>query len=293
MKYPLLHFAALWILASASPIASAQSLQAWEDSIVASYQRLKNAPDDAARTTASASMRTAFLEALSDPGAFDYPFSRFTFSALRSSDGRVRLFNWNEPSDEGTFRYYAFVLVRDETKKSFSWVELLQAIREPDKPETKFMTYDKWMGALYYEIIPVTDKKKKPTDTYVLLGWDGKDFLTTRKIIEAITIQGKGKIRLGAPIFETPAGTRKRIVFEYSNEVSMSLKYYPKKRCIVADHLSPKNEMMEGIWSEYGPDGTYDLFQLEGGKWKLYENIDVSKFSESEDRPYTDPRFRR
>jgi len=273
--------------------SAGQQLALWEDSLVAHYQTLKNAQDDAGRTAASEAMRSVFLELLNDRNTFEYPFSRLTFSALKSSDSRVRIFNWNEPRKDGTFRYYAFVMMRNSPKEAHTWVELTSPVRETDRPETKFLTVDKWFGALYYEIIPVKSKRNKPADTYVLLGWAGKDFNTTRKVIDALTLQGNGKVRLGAPIFETPSGTRKRILFEFSSDVSMSVKYYPKKNCIVMDHLSPKNEMMEGIWSEYGPDGSYDLLQLENGKWKLYENIDVSRFSSSDDRPYTDPRLRR
>jgi len=274
-------------------VSVAQQLPAYEDSIVAQFNVLKAAKDDATRTAASEEMKGLFTRALNEADAFTYPFSRLTFSNLTSSDQRVRIINWNVPHDDGTFSYAAFVLIKDLKSEAFSWVELEDQQRDPDKADTKYMTADKWMGALYYEIIPLTTKKRKPADTYVLLGWDGKDFLTTRKFIDAITIQGKDKVRFGAPIFETPTGARKRIIFEYSEDVSASVRYYPKKQCIVVDHLSPKNPMMEGVYSEYGPDGSYDLYQLEGGKWKLYENIDISKFAESDDRPYADPRSRR
>lgn len=274
-------------------VSVAQQLPAYEDSIVAQFNVLKGAKDDASRDAASESMKALFALALNEPDAFTYPFSRLSFSNLTSSDQRVRIINWNVPHDDGTFSYAAFVLIKDSKSESFSWIELEDQQRDPDKADTKYMTADKWMGALYYEIIPLTTKKRKPADTYVLLGWDGKDFMTTRKFIDAMTIQGKDKVRFGAPIFETPTGSRKRIIFEYSEDVSASVRHYPKKQCIVVDHLSPKNPMMEGVYSEYGPDGSYDLYQLEGGKWKLYENIDISKFAESDDRPYADPRRRR
>jgi hypothetical protein len=59
------------------------------------------------------------------------------------------------------------------------------------------------------------------------------------------------------------------------------------------DHLAPKNPMMTGVYADYGPDGTYDLYQLEKGKFELHEKIDISEFAEDDERPYVDPRTRR
>jgi len=70
----------------------------------------------------------------------------------------------------------------------------------------------------------------------------------------------------------------------------MSVKYHSKKKTIVVDHLSPRSSMMEGIYADYGPDGSYDAYQLRKGKWEFQSNIDVGTFSEEEDRPYVDPR---
>jgi hypothetical protein len=131
--------------------------------------------------------------------------------------------------------------------------------------------------------------RKGKSSTYTLLGWDGKDNLTTRKIVDAITISGD-KIRLGANLFEYAGDSRKRVILEYSNEVSASVKYFPKKNCIVMDHLSPKNPMMQGIYADYGPDGTYCLFELKKDKWIFMDEIDISQFADDDSKPYRDPR---
>jgi hypothetical protein len=131
--------------------------------------------------------------------------------------------------------------------------------------------------------------RKGKSTTYTLLGWDGKDNVTTRKIVDALTINGD-KIRLGANLFEYAGETRKRLVLEYSNEVSASVKYYPKKNCIVMDHLSPKSAMMQGIYADYGPDGTYCLFELRKDKWVFMDEIDISQFADDDSKPYRDPR---
>jgi hypothetical protein len=232
-------------------------------------------------------MRTQFSEILNDQSAFDYPFEKFQFCKLISSDHHVRLFNWNAPKKDGTHAYYCYVLVFNEKSKTFTWTELKDNQREVEKIENKYLNSDKWFGALYYEIIPM-DKKGRG-DTYTLLGWDGKDNLTNRKIVDAMTIL-PSKLRFGAGIYHMDDGTRKRMIMEYSDEVSASLKYHPKKHCIVMDHLSPKNPMMSGVYADYGPDGSYDVLLLKKGKWDLIENVDISEFANGNTRPFVDPR---
>lgn len=272
--------------------AEAFSLSADEAELKLAYlhKQLSISEDDTRSDSICEAMRQTFIASFEDATVFDHPFKSLTFSTLTSKDHHMRLFNWNLPYRDGSYKYFCFVLLWNQDAKNYTWFELEDALHEPEKIESRYLTADKWLGALYYEIIPMASKGR--SDTYTLIGWDGKDNLTTRKIIDALTITGE-KIRLGAPLFEYEGDTRKRIVFEYSNEVSASVKYYPKKDCIVMDHLSPKNPMMTGIYADYGPDGTYCLFTLKKGKWKFMDEIDVSQFAEGNDRPFRDPRLNR
>jgi hypothetical protein len=280
-------FVSLFILIASA--TQAQVLVAYEDSIAKSYAALAAALSDDEKRAHAEAMERYFEASLAQPGAFDYPFSRLNMMKATSSDGRLRIFNWNLPYNDGTFRYYGFVVIRNLKTGEWNTIKLTDSEREIEKVEGKFLTPDKWMGALYFEIVPVKHKRKEQSETYVLLGWDGKDNVTTRKVIDAVTVTGPEKIRFGAPIFETPKGTQKRMIMEYSHEVSASVKYYPKKKCIVMDHVSPKAPELRGIYAEYGPDGTYDLLEFEKGKWILRENIDVGQFATDDDRPYNDP----
>ena len=266
----------------------AQDLSALEDSVAHWHSVLAKAVTDDARFDASDHMKNFLQQAFTQDGVFDYPFTQLNFSTITSSDGRVRLFNWNQPLDNGANKYYCYVLEWNSKSLELSVTELLDAGNLDDnKMDQKYLSPDKWYGALYYDIIPM--EKSKTNDTYTLLGWEGKDRLSTCKVMDAITVKN-GKVRLGAPIFNTELGMRKRIIYEYNAEVSMSLKYEKKKKHIVMDHLSPLRPLMTGIYSEYGPDGSYDRFVLDKGKWNFESNVDVSIYGKSENRPYTDPR---
>lgn len=277
------------LLCGSITFSSSQTLEVLEDSLVASFSTLQSAQTDDVRTAASESMRKHFIQSFALPGVFNYPFARLDrITKKHASDGKVRVINWNQPNDNGTFRYYAFILWKTGKDSILHWQELKQSNRPVEKAESKILTPDKWPGALYYDVFPLRSDKKQ-NDSYIVLGWEGKDDLSTRKVIDVLVFSGD-KVKLGAPIFQSEAGARKRHYFEYSNEVSMSLKYFPEKKCIVFDHLSPKSDASKGIYADYGPDGTYDMYQLDKDKFVYMENIDISQFSNGDKKPYFDPR---
>lgn len=267
--------------------AFGSALEETEQKLVYLHNQLASSTDDARSDSICESMRQVWISSFDNSEVFDYPFHQLKFCTLISKDHHIRLLNWNLPYRDGTYKYFCFLLIWNDDAKHFTWYEFLDTMHEPDKVESRFLTTEKWLGALYFEIIPMTRKGK--STTYTLLGWDGKDNLTTRKIVDALTITGD-KIRLGANLFEYGNDTRKRVILEYSNEVSASVKYYPKKNCIVMDQLSPKNPMMQGIYADYGPDGTYCLFELKKDKWIFMDEIDISQFADDDSKPYRDPR---
>ncbi len=280
------HLIIAFFFSACSAGVHGQVLFLLEDSISFWYNKLEHASSAGAREDAVQHMRTFLEQALADPMCFDHPFDKIQFCKITSSDKRIRLFNWNVPFDDGSSVYYCYVRWKDRGTDKVGWQELSDSRREPEKVEQKFLTAEKWFGTLYYDIIPMGKKRKN--DTYTLLGWQSKDNFTTRRVIDALAVTG-GQVRLGAPIFKSESGVRKRVIFEYSEQVSMSLKYHPKKKAIIADHLSPSSPIMSGIYADYGPDGSYDAFSLVKGKWEFLSDIDIRGFGEKDDRPYQNP----
>lgn len=241
------------------------------------------------RLTASDSLHTLMIEALNSNGCFEYPFDSLQMGTLRSPDDAFRLFNWNVPFDDQTHKYHCFVLTKEEKTGIYNWTEFQQFKRPIDKVNVKYLTPEKWLGCLYYDIIPMNKSKKRKRskkNTYTLLGWDGNDKYSTKKIIEVMTISN-GDIRLGAPIFKNTEGSPKRVILEYSSEVMVSLKYHPKQKRIIYDHLAPRDPIMTGVYSYYGPDMTFDAFNLHKGKWVFDENVDIRLGRDN--RPFNDP----
>lgn len=263
----------------------AQDLPEIESRVSYYLGELSRSTSDAEMDSLSSRIRNLFLSCFDYPQTFEYPFASLKMCNLTSPDGKFRLLNWNQPMRDGTHKYYGFVLMNNG-EGAFSWLELNHTPDRKGWQRNKYYTHENWPGALYYEIVPMT--KKGRGDSYILLAWDGVDNLTNKKIVDVIQIK-KDRVRFGGDVFEGDDGFGKRIILEYSNGVSASLKYYSKGGYIVYDHLSPRNPAMVGIFSDYGPDGSYDALKFEKGKWKLIANIEVNRFAPNVSAPYINP----
>ncbi len=253
------------------------SFAQWEDSLLVML--------DVVRKTESVpkmeGLNQEFSQTLSKvilmEGAFDYPFQKLSqkMSTITSPDGVFRFFNWNVEDSYKEHNFYALVLKYNEKEDNYEVIKLKDNYRYIFSPDTKSLDHTNWYGALYYQIIPI---KKGNKTIYTLLGWNGNNRSSTKKIIEAMTFANHSSIKFGETIFKYGKEMKRRIVFEYSAEANMSLKYYKKKKeqKIVFDHLSPQSPQVEGIRSFYFPDLSFDALYLQGNKWVLVENEEMT-----------------
>jgi hypothetical protein len=74
-------------------------------------------------------------------------------------------------------------------------------------------------------------------------------------------------------------------MFEYASEVSMSLKYNASRKQIIFSHLAPNtpDQMMEGQFQYYGPDGSFDALSMKKGNWVYDPAIDIRKDKDKSD----------
>lgn len=275
---PLFLLTVLWSAANADIATKALELAQFQ-TLIGSSESFEE------KQKASESFRLLLMSVLDMEGCFEYDFNELTtVSTIKSPDEKFRIFNWNLPHDDETHEYFCFILHFDKKTNSTHWEELLDSSKRINKIQSKYLKPDQWLGALYYEIIPV--KQSKTRTVYTLLGWDGNTRSTTKKIIDAISFDGS-KIKLGAPIFKSEKGTTKRFILEYSSDSMVSLRWNKKEKRIIFDHLSPRDPMMTGVYSYYGPDMTYDSFNLEKGKWIFNSDVDVR--NGKTDKPYYNP----
>ena len=95
-------------------------------------------------------------------------------------------------------------------------------------------------------------------------------------------------VKFGFPIFKDEDDkTKRRIIFEYSKESSMTIRLHEGKKNkkkkrrrksksirLVFDHLTPANPAVD-LAATYVADGTYDAFELQGNKWVYVIDVDA------------------
>lgn len=249
-------------------------------------QTVSKANDEASINSYNDSLRAVVKQYLSLPNSFQHPIDSVAYLAdMYSPDKAFRIVTWNIGKKDLTNVYYAFVQYQMKDKSYVVYELDDQSAKQFRTVEFKSFTYKNWYGALYYEIIPFKHKGKPH---YILLGWDGNDKLSNKKVIEVLYFDRKGAPRFGANVFLSEEKSKRRVVIQYTKDATISLRYHPDKKMIVYDHLAPMKPELEGLYEFYAPDLSYDGYVLKGGVWKHKEAIDV--FSKKSEKPYNDPR---
>jgi hypothetical protein len=255
------------------------SLQDYNEVLGELGKTIISTKDESLRIENNEVFRTFLKKAIELDKSFDFKFDSVrTMSVIKSEDEVLRIYNWAFPFENGTYLYYGFVQLK--TERGIRIIELYDQSDIISSYKYRKFYAEKWFGALYYKILT---RKHQGHTYYTLLGWDGNNPYTTKKIIDVLTIKYGEEIEFGAPIFDlysavTPKPQRippppYRMVYEYASMVSMKLNWDDDDKYIIMDHLSPLNSDKKEFANYYGPDLTFDAFRWENGKWTLYENV--------------------
>ncbi len=219
---------------------------------------------------------------IKDPEILNYPFDSLKeISVLTPKDKKFKLITWNLFKEDGTHAFFGLLLVNNskriktgflkhETIQSYEYFTLVDRSASIKSPESYIGSPDKWFGMLYTQLV-------ENDGYYTLIGWDGNDKLTQRKFVDVLYFKANGDAVFGKDVFKFPRKNPKRLMFEYSTDVTMSLKYDDKRKQIVYSHLGSKQEgsVLDGQFQYYGPDGSFDALEQKKGKWITIEDIDA------------------
>jgi hypothetical protein len=273
MRYLISIFSVIVVttgLLKAQPFATVRE---YEAAIQEQFRLAWLSVSDDERAGINITIEELFASALLFPDAFAYPFdSLHKVGKITSHDEMVRVFTWEMIRNDGTHQCCGFVLCRRKNPENSLVVKLTSRNAGILDPTEQVLGADNWFGALYYEII---ESAWNGHPVYTLLGYDANDIFTSRKIVDCFYLKDGAVPTFGAPIFMLNNKVKKRIIFEYSAKVSMSMRYDDKSKMIVFDHLSPSKPSYEGNFEFYGPDFSYDALKFIDSCWVLYENIDV------------------
>jgi len=262
-------------------------LDVFQDSLIKTTASIKAEDSDEQRLSKNGKFVKMLVEALKTPNSFSYSFDSLkNVSIVKSSDQAFRILSWYVQLENGTYRYYGAIQMNTGSAplKLYPLIDQTENITDPNAIGNN----QKWFGARYYEIIPVTSGGRLPY--YVLLGWKGNTQTTTKKVIEILSFDKENAI-FGAPVFDgKDLKGKNRIIFEYTKANAMILKTEPKAGLIVFDHLAPFDPEMVGKYEFYGSDGNIDGFKVIGGKLKLQENLELKNNPNASDELYADPK---
>lgn len=241
----------------AQPVPPDKSFAQWQDSLQTLGMQIYQEEAEPDRLKANFSFVRTLVAALQTSNSYSFDFDSLHMISIRKSpDNRFRIFSWHVPLSDGSYLYYGTIQLNtpDGSLKLYPLLDVTYEIRDP---ESVISNSTEWYGAQYYEIIPYQD-------SYILLGWKGHNPLVTQKVIEVLTIDQKNdQAILGKKIFNAPETTDySRIIYHFSQQVSMHLAYDPEHNRIVFDHLVPSDEKLKGQYEHYGPDLSFDAWYL-------------------------------
>lgn len=261
--------------------------QSFNDSLVIEYRKLSvSSETDALKRIYTDSLRTQIQLFLNQENSFDQHLSNIPYLGdIFSPDGAFRMITWNLTLNDGTYDYFCFVQKKPGEDHKAKWYELSDHHKDISRPEYRNLKMDNWYGALYYSIIPFKKDKK---EMYVLLGWEGHNKFSNKKVMECLYFNNKGEPTFGKAVFESDRMNKRRVIFEYSKEAYFMLRYNEKLKQIIYNRLEPSKPELEGVYSFYQPTLQYDGFQYKKGKWVRI--VDISPRNEKDGKVYHNPK---
>lgn len=243
---------------------------------------------DAHRMEANKSFQRILREVLKDPISIEYPFQDKipSLSVIQNKKGEFRIYTWVVKTDDATFDYFGFTQYqRNQKKKNSKNYVYALTNKSAEIGRDEYSTFDtsKWIGCVYYEIV---EPEKRKDRTYLLFGWDGCTWRSTKKIIETITFNSKGEASFGKKVISYNEGlaskpkmvSKARLIFEFNAKVSITLSYNQEQEKIIFDHLSPSNPRLAQLYFTYAPDFSYDGLEYKNKKWVHIQDIDVRNY---------------
>jgi len=271
------------------------SMQAHQSRLTALIEKVATSPTDNERYLASEEAVSVLASALDEDESERWQWQLPDYaSVLTSPDGKLRIFTWAVVRDNGEFECFGAVQYYNDKEEAYEYQLLHDKSEDILNREESVLDADNWLGAVYQQII---QSQMGERTLYTLLGWNGVDNLTERKIIEPVIIRG-GVPQFGAPAFRRERNLR-RVVLEYSNTAMVQLSYETQtvqqierkrvkvrgsnrrrtvekvkehnEKMIIFDEIEPQVPGMEGLYQYYVPSGLELAYVFVDGKWTLQE----------------------
>ena len=250
-------------------ISPSNKINILQDSLKAKLDIIQNGIDENEKLLANQEFISILRRTLELKISFDFTFDSLnTISILKSPDNYFKIYNWFIENDDNTYRFYAMIQFKNTKNDIIFLNDNSDDIVNIEQAE---LSSGNWYGCLYYSIIKNKEKK-----SYTIIGWDGNNEFSTKKIIDVIKFSRYNNIKFGAPIFkDDKQKSKKRVIIEYNDQSPVSVQFNKKSKQIIFNNLVPQKKELEGIKAYYVPDGSFNAYEYKKGKWWLIKDIDA------------------
>ncbi|MBP3253452.1 MAG: hypothetical protein J6M30_02970 [Bacteroidales bacterium] len=293
-KYGLVIFVAL-LFSFGLKAQKSYNMVGFEMQLKPLMEEMFSADKDNERFAANEKFISELEDALLFEKSFAYSFPALDkISILTAPDKSFRIFTWAIVNQSGEWENYGFVQSKNNVTGEYELSRLFDKSRDAISPEEEKLNDSTWYGAVYYDLIA---NKHEGKTYYILLGWNGNDIYSQKKIIEPISFRQNAKPVFGQQVFYKDK-QRMRYIFEYSTDAEFTLKYddqyyeistnqkakstllhkaqpfekeaakTEKQRMIFFDELEPTVYGMDGLTQYYVPSGEVTGLYFDNGRWK-------------------------
>lgn len=223
------------------------------------------------------------IRALQVRHSFEYPFeSVLGISKLYSPDTTFRIFSWTFQYDDYYSRQRGAIQFKTKDG-SLKLIPLMDVSEFTDNPQDSIRNHNNWIGATYYDIVK---KEHNGKNFYTLFGIDNHSNRSNKKWIEVLTFNQRMEPVFGGDFFTFENDSIKRppqhrFSIEYKEGVRTIVNYDPEMDMILVDHLISETDEPEKPWTMV-PDGDYEGFKWENGKWVHIDKVFTFKLKDGE-----------
>ncbi|HEU4633218.1 MAG TPA: hypothetical protein VFS22_04490 [Flavisolibacter sp.] len=295
MKKPLLVIALLLITATSfSQVnkirpADLKVLQKREDSLKTLVRNIFLDSLTAGRMRSDSLFIRTLVRSLQVKNSFYYPFdSVLGVSKIYAPDSTFKIFTWQLDFD-GMYVRQRGAIQYNTPDGSLKLVPLRDYSEFADNAMDSIRNKDTWIGAVYYNIVQTQYNGK---NYYTLFGYDENSIRSNKKWIEVMTFDNRHLPVFGGAFFRFDKDSVKRepqyrYHIEYKKDASTTMNYDPEMQMILVDHLVSESDEPDNPWTLI-PDGDYEGFKWEAGKWQHIDKVFDQKLKDGE-FPMPDP----
>ena len=183
---------------------------------------------------------------------------------ISSPEGLLRICTWHYSLRDATAQYGGII----------EYGENIFPLQFNDLPIVagEVYTQDNWCGGIYYDIIPI---KRKGKSLYTLLAWDGNNGVTSKKIIDVLSFDRKGKPIFGLRVFVKGRMSTHRVIIEYPASNTLLLELDAEQKGIVSNALFANDDKFTDVSEYFSVSDDFNVYRYEDEKWVLYINVDL------------------